>query len=46
MEYIKVSKEKAEEIMQPIYEYSPMFMFINGEMARVVAKDGNKVYYI
>ena len=46
MEYIKVSKEEAEEIMQDIYKYCPIFMPINGTMARVIAKDGNKVYYI
>jgi len=46
MEYIRVSKEDGEKIMQPTYKYMPVFTTINGEMVRVVAQENGKVYYI
>lgn len=44
--FIKVSLEEAEKIMQDIYKYMPMIMFIDGGMRRVVAQNGNNVYYV
>lgn len=46
MEYIKVSEEDGEKIMQPIYKYMPVFTTIDGRMVRVVAQENGKVYYI
>ena len=46
MEYIKVSIEDSEKIMQPTYKYMPVFTTINGEMVRVVAQENGKVYYV
>ena len=46
MEYIKVSKEKGDEIMQDIYKYMPLFTALNGEIVRVVAKIENKIYCV
>ena len=45
-EFIEVSKEDSEQIMQPIYKYMPLIMFHNGEMISVVAQKDNKVYYV
>ena len=46
MTYIKVSKEQANEIMQPIYKYMPTFVQHNGEMVQVIAQENGKIYYI
>lgn len=46
MEYIKVSIEEGDKIMQPMYKYMPVFTTINGEMVRVVAQENGKVYYV
>ena len=46
MEYIKISKEKGDEIMQDIYKYMPLFTALNGEIVRVVAKIENKIYCV
>ena len=45
MEYIKVEEKDVDSIMQNIFKYMPMFQSYNGQLIRVIAKDGNKVYY-
>lgn len=45
MEYIKVDEKDISSIMQDIFKYMPMFQNYNGQLIRVIAKNGNKVYY-
>lgn len=46
MEYIKVEEKDIDTIIQDIYKYMPLFMSYKGEMIQVIAKNGNKIYYI
>lgn len=45
MEYIEVEEKDVDSIIQDIFKYIPMFQSYNGQLIRVIAKDGNKVYY-
>lgn len=44
--YIKVDVAKQNEIMQDTYKYMPTFIMVDGNIARVIAQDGNTIYYI
>lgn len=46
MNYIEVKKEEQETKMQDVYRYMPMFQMLNGSMVRIIAKEGNNVYYV
>ena len=45
MEYIKVEEKDVDGVIQDIFKYMPMYNCYNGQMIRVIAKNGNKVYY-
>lgn len=45
MEYIKVEEKDIDSIIQDIFKYMPVHHCYNGRMIRVIAKNGNKVYY-
>lgn len=45
MEYIKVEEKDVDSIIQDIFKYLPVYQSYNGQMIRVIAKNGNKVYY-
>lgn len=46
MKYVEVNQDKAEQIMQDIYRFMPLFVTVNGDMVRVIAQQSETVYYI
>ena len=45
MNYQEITKEQSQKIMQPIYQYMPIFTAINGKMVRVVAVENGTTFY-